>query len=399
MRALIIEDEAPAREIVKTFMKSHADIELIGEFSDGFSGLKAIKELQPDLVFLDVQMPKITGFELLELLDERPQIVFTTAYDQYAIKAFEMNAVDYLLKPFSKERFNQALDKVRVNSIATKKADLKEDPIQHVLDTIDEKTENLFRVVVKKGSDIHMIPVEDILYFYSLDKATFLCTVDSFKGQKDGAVYLREEAYEGFLKGVIHIPKPYAVCVYPWDVKKAKEYLKEKDIKIASVIGFPNGNLYSTKHKIFETTIALENGADEIDMVLNYELFKSGKTQETLEDITNVANFVHKEGAIIKLILETSALNKKQIKSISELANNETDVDFIKTSTGFGKYGATVENLKIMRENFSRGIKISGGVNTKNVGQLLSAAVKRDDGYIDLNPMKIRIGESGLLKK
>src|SRR3989339_515218 len=114
---------------------------------------------------------------------------------------------------------------------------------------------------------------------------TFLCTVDSFKGQKDGAEYLREE-----------------------------------DIKIASVIGFPNGNLYSTKHKIFETTIALENGADEIDMVLNYELFKSGKTQETLEDITNV-------------------------------------------------------------------------------GQLLSAAVKRDDGYIDLNPMKIRIGESGLLKK
>src|SRR3989339_813901 len=106
-----------------------------------------------------------------------------------------------------------------------------------------------------------------------------------------------------------------------------------------------------------------------------------------------------KDGAIIKLILETSALNKKQIKSISELANNETDVDFIKTSTGFGKYGATVENLKIMRENFSRGIKISGGVNTKNVGQLLSAAVKRDDGYIDLNPMKIRIGESGLLKK
>ena len=228
---------------------------------------------------------------------------------------------------------------------------------------------------------------------------TFLKTVDSFKGQKEGAVYLREEAYEGFLKEIIHIPKPYAVCVYPGDVKKAKEYLNEKDIKIASVIGFPNGNLYSTKHKIFETTIALENGADEIDMVLNYELFKSGKTQETLDDITKVANFVHKEGAIVKLILETSALNKKQIKSISELANNETDVDFIKTSTGFGKYGATVENLKIMRENFSRGIKISGGVNTKNVGPLLSAAVERDDGHIDLNPMKIRIGESGLIKE
>ncbi len=176
MRAIIIEDESPAREIVKTFLKNHPDIELAGEFSDGFSGLKAIKELHPDLVFLDVQMPKITGFELLELLDERPQIVFTTAYDQYAIKAFEMNAVDYLLKPFSKERFNQAMDKIRAKRADNLKTPHDGDSIQQVMDAIDEKTETLFRVVVKKGSDIHMIPVEDIIYIEAKDDYVMIYT-------------------------------------------------------------------------------------------------------------------------------------------------------------------------------------------------------------------------------
>ena len=227
MRALIIEDEAPAREIVKTFMKSHADIELIGEFSDGFSGLKAIKELQPDLVFLDVQMPKITGFELLELLDERPQIVFTTAYDQYAIKAFEMNAVDYLLKPFSKERFNQALDKVRVNSIATKKADLKEDPIQHVLDTIDEKTENLFRVVVKKGSDIHMIPVEDILYVEAKDDYVMIYTEKGrFLKEKTMKYYETHLSTDDFVR----VHRSYIVRIE--QVKRLEPYGKSSYIAI-----------------------------------------------------------------------------------------------------------------------------------------------------------------------
>ena len=208
-------------------MKSHADIELIGEFSDGFSGLKAIKELQPDLVFLDVQMPKITGFELLELLDERPQIVFTTAYDQYAIKAFEMNAVDYLLKPFSKERFNQALDKVRVNSIATKKADLKEDPIQHVLDTIDEKTENLFRVVVKKGSDIHMIPVEDILYIEAKDDYVMIYTEKGrFLKEKTMKYYETHLSTDDFVR----VHRSYIVRIE--QVKRLEPYGKSSYIAI-----------------------------------------------------------------------------------------------------------------------------------------------------------------------
>ena len=99
LRAIIVEDEAPARDLVKAYLKDHDDIEVIAECADGFCGAKAINENKPDLVFLDIQMPKLTGFEVIELLDEIPQIIFTTAYDQYAVQAFARGAVDYLLKP------------------------------------------------------------------------------------------------------------------------------------------------------------------------------------------------------------------------------------------------------------------------------------------------------------
>ena len=111
LRTILIDDEQPARDVVKHYLKDFPEIEILGEFTDGFSGLKAIQDLKPDLVFLDVQMPKLTGLELLDLLDQPPLIIFSTAYDQYAIKAFEMNAIDYLLKPYSKERFTQAVQK------------------------------------------------------------------------------------------------------------------------------------------------------------------------------------------------------------------------------------------------------------------------------------------------
>ena len=111
IRAIIIEDEEPAREIIKHYLRSHHDVELVAECADGFCGLKKIQEMKPDLVFLDIQMPKLTGLEMLEVLDEKPEIIFSTAYDEYAIRAFDMNAVDYLLKPYSQERFDTAVIK------------------------------------------------------------------------------------------------------------------------------------------------------------------------------------------------------------------------------------------------------------------------------------------------
>jgi two-component system, LytTR family, response regulator len=173
IKAIIIEDEQPARELVKNYLKAYPDIELLGEFSDGFSGIKAINELHPELVFLDIQMPKITGFEMLEILDAIPEIIFTTAYDQYAIKAFEMNAVDYLLKPFSKERFAQAIEKA-VDRHAKKQTSAEN--IRELKKHIQSSVDKLERVVVKTGSKIKVIPVEDIVWLESQDDYVMIYT-------------------------------------------------------------------------------------------------------------------------------------------------------------------------------------------------------------------------------
>jgi two-component system, LytTR family, response regulator len=172
IKAIIIEDEQPARDLVKHYLKEHQNIEVVAEFSDGFSGLKGINEFKPDLVFLDIQMPKLTGFELLELLDSYPQIIFTTAYDQYAIKAFEMNAVDYLLKPFSQERFSQAVNKVQnLNNKAEQQG-----KVQNLTKHLSDEVEQLDRVVVKFGNKIKVIPVDDILYIESQDDYVMIYT-------------------------------------------------------------------------------------------------------------------------------------------------------------------------------------------------------------------------------
>jgi two-component system LytT family response regulator len=159
--ALIIDDEPPARNIIREFLKGNPKVDIGGEFSDGFSALKGIQELNPDLLFLDIQMPKLTGFELLELIDNPPVIVFSTAFDQYAIKAFEHNAVDYLLKPYSRERFEQALGKA-LEILASGTRSVKS--VRNILQTMDEKPEYMNRIAVKIRHKVYVIPVGDIHY-------------------------------------------------------------------------------------------------------------------------------------------------------------------------------------------------------------------------------------------
>src|SRR5690606_2979437 len=113
IKAIVIDDEPLARMIVRGYLENENDIEVLAECGDGFEGAKAIHQHKPDLVFLDIQMPKLTGFEMLEILDELPHIIFTTAFEEFAIKAFEKSAVDYLLKPISEDRFKQAIQKFR----------------------------------------------------------------------------------------------------------------------------------------------------------------------------------------------------------------------------------------------------------------------------------------------
>jgi two-component system LytT family response regulator len=161
IKTLLIDDEALARSLVQNFIKNDPEFEVIGEAENGFEAIKLINELKPELIFLDIQMPKLTGLELLELLPQPPLVVFSTAYDQYAIEAFEKNAIDYLLKPFSKDRFLKALEKVK-EKIASKVDPAEE--IKPLLNSSFLSDKQLDRVVIKDGHKIEVIPFEDITY-------------------------------------------------------------------------------------------------------------------------------------------------------------------------------------------------------------------------------------------
>ncbi len=173
IKALIIDDEELARSIIKKYLMDFPDIELTGECSSGFEGIKKIHEDKPGIIFLDIQMPKINGFEMLELIEEPPVIVFTTAFDNYAVKAFEVNAVDYLLKPFSQERFSEALQKAIERFNETKS---ENQSIKKLINYNNDNTELLDRIVIKDGTKISILPIEKIKFFEAKDDYVLICT-------------------------------------------------------------------------------------------------------------------------------------------------------------------------------------------------------------------------------
>ncbi len=165
MKLILIDDEPLARSIIREYLQFHPELELMAECSDGFEGLKAIQQWQPDLIFLDIQMPKINGFEMLELIEEPPAVIFTTAFDEYAIKAFESHAVDYLLKPFSRDRFDRALSKWKM----TGKTKSPKEQLSPLLETVSSSPSEQHRVVVKLNGRIRIIPVDEIHYLEAAD--------------------------------------------------------------------------------------------------------------------------------------------------------------------------------------------------------------------------------------
>lgn len=175
-RALIIDDEPLARMVVQEYLMPYTDIQVLQECGDGFEGIKAIMQHQPDLIFLDVQMPKINGFEMLELVDQAPQVIFTTAFDEYAIKAFEAHAVDYLLKPFSRERFNKAVEKFMAQSAATSAQPQKQ--TEELLETVAQSPGQHERIVVKTGTKVKIIPVQDVEYLSADDDYVSIHTAE-----------------------------------------------------------------------------------------------------------------------------------------------------------------------------------------------------------------------------
>lgn len=160
MKAIIIDDEPLARQLIESFLIDSDQIEIVAQCGDGFEGVKAIQELKPDLIFLDVQMPKINGFEMLELLTDPPGIIFTTAFDEFAIKAFEANAIDYLLKPFSKARLKAAIEKFERHFESGNQTNV----VEELENFRPLHTGENNRIVVKDGTEITIIPVEQIEY-------------------------------------------------------------------------------------------------------------------------------------------------------------------------------------------------------------------------------------------
>jgi two-component system, LytTR family, response regulator len=221
-KVILIDDEPLAREIIKAYLKQHADMEVVQECNDGFEGVKAIQEHQPDLIFLDIQMPKINGFEMLELIEKKPDVIFITAYDSYAIKAFEANAVDYLLKPVNQQRFHEAIRKWK-----SKAAPSVPRQVDEVLTTMSATAAQNNRVVVKTGSKVKIIPVHDIQYLEADDDFVKIITAEG--------TFLKNKTltfYEQTLDPMQFVRVHRSYMVHIGQITKIEPYQKESHLAI-----------------------------------------------------------------------------------------------------------------------------------------------------------------------
>ncbi|MBX3242491.1 MAG: LytTR family transcriptional regulator DNA-binding domain-containing protein [Chitinophagaceae bacterium] len=216
IRVLIIDDELLARNIVREYLSDYRQVVIVQECSDGFDGVKAIMQHRPDLIFLDVQMPRINGFEMLELVESPPAVIFTTAFDEYAIKAFEAHAVDYLLKPFSKHRFDKALQKW------LERRETEAPQTNLPAEATAQMQLNTHRVVVKTGGKIKIIPFTDIYYIEAAD--------DYVKIHCDDGVYLKNKTmayFEQMLDGSLFTRSHRSYIVNVQEITRLEPYEKE----------------------------------------------------------------------------------------------------------------------------------------------------------------------------
>ncbi len=192
MNVLIIDDEPLARSIVKNYLDELGGYTVIGEAGDGFEALKLLQQVKPDLIFLDVQMPKLNGFELLELLEEPPLIIFTTAYDEFAFKAFEVNALDYLLKPFSMDRFAIALTKATRSAAPSPLPPL---PVDYAKSNLEQA-----RIVVKNGTDIKIVSLDTVQYIEAYDDYVKIHIDDKYHVKKQTMGYYEKNLPDQFMR-------------------------------------------------------------------------------------------------------------------------------------------------------------------------------------------------------
>ncbi len=220
-KVIIIDDEFLARSMVKEYLKKHPQLEIMAECSDGFEGLKAIQEHEPDLIFLDIQMPKISGFEMLELVENPPAVIFATAFDEYAIKAFEAHAIDYLLKPFDQERFDKAITKFMAQNRPTATESTKA-----LLNDAQLPGSNS-RIVVKNGSKIKIIPVQEVLYLEAADDFVKIFTKEGY--------YLKNKTmsfFESFLPADMFVRSHRSFIVNIQEITRIDPYEKDGHVAI-----------------------------------------------------------------------------------------------------------------------------------------------------------------------
>lgn len=221
IKAILIDDEPLSREILKSYLIRFPQIQITDECNDGFEGVKAILQHQPDLIFLDIQMPKINGFEMLELVSPMPAVIFITAFDEFALKAFEANAIDYLLKPVSEDRFAKAVQKFLDKATQTPPA------TTGLLDTMAQSTAQNNRIVVKTGSKVKIIPVHEIQYLEADDDFVKIVTAEgSFLKNKTMSFYEQTLDAQQFVR----VHRSYILHIS--QITKIEPYQKETHLAI-----------------------------------------------------------------------------------------------------------------------------------------------------------------------
>ena len=223
IRTLLIDDEELARRLLREMLFAHPEIEIVAECGNGFEAVKAVHELKPELLFLDVQMPKLDGFEVLELIGPDIAVVFTTAYDQYALRAFEVHAVDYLLKPFNEARFEAALERVKL------RLGQKMPSPAELAATARGPAQYLERIVVRDGAKVDIVPCERLDYAEAQDDYVLLRTA--------GKNHLKQETItnlEGSLdpNRFVRIHRSYIVNLER--VAKIEPYTKDSRVAVLS---------------------------------------------------------------------------------------------------------------------------------------------------------------------
>ncbi len=182
-KVIVIDDEPAARRLMKSLLHDHADvIEVIGEAGNGGEAIRKIEELQPDLIFLDIQMPDMTGFEVIDRLSNKPNIIFTTAYEQYAIKAFDTFSIDYLLKPIKEERLQQSIEKLKRFGRLNQSININ--GLQDIIRQF-QVPQKATALPIKTGDRITLLRFENIAYLEAQDKYVFVFTIDGQKHLTD----------------------------------------------------------------------------------------------------------------------------------------------------------------------------------------------------------------------